>query len=375
MSLTAKPRLFFLFHGRYPSEKAAALFLESEVRSFQELGYDTRIIAPFRFGRTSAVTKENIVYVPTIDLVPLKFFQAFFFRVSLIVFAWSALVYLLIHARRRDLVISNEALPLLVATIWFPNSLFELHDYPERSLSLYRLLFDRVTHILVTNQWKLKRFAEDFPSAVHKAFYEPNAVDISAYPASLTRKEARRRLDLPFDARLVVYTGHLYAWKGVDTLGDAAQKIPQYSVYVVGGTDEDVMRFKEKFHDVSNLVVVGRRPHEEMPLWQRAADVLVLPNTAKEEISAHYTSPMKLFEYLASGTPIVASDIPSIREVVGDEEAEFVGPDSSSALARGVEDIFNRADLRGRSSQWVLDHTWARRAERIDRLIVQEDKS
>jgi glycosyltransferase involved in cell wall biosynthesis len=113
--------------------------------------------------------------------------------------------------------------------------------------------------------------------------------------------------------------------------------------------------------------IVGNRPHEEIPLWQKAADVLVAPNTAKEELSAHYTSPMKLFEYMASGTLIVASDIPSIREVVGEGRAHLVTPDNPQALAEGIARVLEtggKAESE-KAFAWVQDHTWKRRAHRI----------
>src|SRR5262249_13241169 len=70
------------------------------------------------------------------------------------------------------------------------------------------------------------------------------------------------------------------------------------------------------------------------PRWLAAAAVLVLPNSRAEPISARYTSPLKLFEYMAAGRPIVASDLPSLREVLtGGRNAVLVPPDDPGALA------------------------------------------
>ncbi len=366
----AKPRVFFLFHGRFPSEKAAAIFQDAEAASFAELGHEVIVIAPNRLGRThdSVSTKYRALYVPTIDLVPLHLFQSLAFRLSLLCFSISAFIALLARAQKDDVIISNEALPLFFASMWYRNTLFEMHDYPERSLFLYRALFARAGHILVTNKWKLEKFATDFPGAAHKAFHEPNAVDVAKFSIPLSREEARKKLNLPLDRKSAVYTGHLYSWKGVDTLADAAKLLSDVDVYVVGGTDEDVARYKEKYGDINNLHVVGRRPHDEMPLWQKAADVLVLPNTAKEEISAHYTSPMKLFEYMASGTPIVASDIPSIREL-GQGLVSLVIPDDPAALSGGVQVVLRESRDSPHAVEWVSEHTWKKRAGRIKEKI------
>jgi glycosyltransferase involved in cell wall biosynthesis len=103
-----------------------------------------------------------------------------------------------------------------------------------------------------------------------------------------------------------------------------------------------------------------------MPLWQKAADVLVLPNTAKEEISARYTSPMKLFEYMASGTPVVASRLPSIVELTGEQRATLVEPDDPQALASGIKSVLAGGEARSAHAlAWVRDHAWQERAVRI----------
>ena len=366
MSCDSKTRVFFLFHGRFPSEKAAAIFQDAEADSFSDNEREVVVVAPARFGRTSWRKKKSyhVAYVPTLDLVPLGFLESFFFRLSLMCFSVSATLYLFFRARKDDIIISNESVPLLCASFFFRKTLYEMHDYPEQSLRVYRLLFSHVQHILITTKWKLDRFKRDFPSVAGKAFYQPNAVDVEMFASRMSRKEARQRLNLEPDAIIAVYTGHLYAWKGVDVLAEAVPYLRGVQVYVVGGTENDVARFKDMFGTLQNLHIVGCRPHEEMPLWQRAADVLVLPNTAKEVISTYYTSPMKLFEYMASGAPIVASDIPSIRELV-ENRVILVPPDSAAALAEGVQRALKTDIDVSASVGWAQEHSWSRRAERM----------
>lgn len=119
--------------------------------------------------------------------------------------------------------------------------------------------------------------------------------------------------------------------------------------------------------------MVGHRPHQEIPYWLKAADVLVLPNSAKEKISRFYTSPLKLFEYMASGTPIVASDLPSIREVLNEKNAVLVKPDSPEFLTAGIMKVLENPYLSDKISkqafQDVQNYTWEKRAEKILRFI------
>ncbi len=375
-------QLFLIFHGRYPSEKAASLFAAKSAESFARTGFDVTLIVPRRFGRSlqdhrsfyGLKTDFSVVYIPTIDLVPLHVLQGLAFRLSLLAFSIGCMLFLLARSRRNDIVLSNEALPLCFAALWSRNAIFEMHDYPEWAFWFYRLLFQQTRYVLVTNRWKYDRFARDFRQYLKKAFCEPNAVDLDAYALPVDRTDARTQLSLPMDARIAVYTGHLYAWKGVDTLARAAQQMPEVLVCVVGGTEDDTASFRKRWGAVENIRIVGHRPRAEMPLWQRAADVLVLPNTEKEEISSHYTSPMKLFEYMASGTPIVASDLPSIREIA-DGCAVFVRPDDPHALALAIREGTSAETARyaERAKRWVQDHTWNKRAARIIKRIREPD--
>lgn len=372
-------RLFLIFHGRYPSEKAASLFAAKSAEAFANAGADLTLIVPERLDRDATNPYEyygipknfETAYVKTIDLFSVPVLGPLAFSVSYLVFAGTTLSYLLVHADRSDAIYSNEALPLLIASLFFKNTTYEMHDFPEKKKWFYRLLFNRVGKIIATNRWKAGELQRRFRVAKDKIVIEPNAVDLSEYEELPTRKDARAQLNLP-EGPIALYTGHLYPWKGVDTLAEAARLMPEVTVYVVGGTEERVEYFRTKYRDIANLRVIGHRPHAEIALWQRAADVLVLPNTAKEEISAHYTSPMKLFEYMASGTPIVASKLPSIEEITEDKRAILVEPDNPQLLAEGIHDALHTGDSMrtANARSWVEDHTWMPRARRIITALV-----
>jgi glycosyltransferase involved in cell wall biosynthesis len=179
-------------------------------------------------------------------------------------------------------------------------------------------------------------------------------------------------LDLPPDRPLIVYTGHLFRWKGVYTLAEAAQYLPEAYFVFVGGMEKDVMEFRAFVREMglSNVRVVGYVPPAQVPLYLAAADALALPNSAEEDISRLYTSPLKLFEYMASGRPIVASDLPSLREVLTDRvNACLVPPDDPTALVRGIQEALGNPllarQLADRARQDVAAYTWEQRAEKV----------
>ena len=373
-----KKRLFLIFHGRFPSEKAASLFAAKSAETFGNQGIKTILIVPRRKGIIMedphiyyGLNKSfEVVYINTISVFGIKVLDKLAFSLSYFFFSVGVLFYIKKNNDVADVIFSNEILPLVLVSYIRPYCFYEMHDFPESKLGLFGWCLKKMKWILVHNKWKLSEVQRTFRDISHDRFlYEPNAVDLNAFNLPISKEEARKRLLLPLLKKIIVYTGHLYTWKGVDTLAESARILPDdFFVIFVGGTKEDVDRFREKYGNIPNISVVGHVYHQEIPLWQKAADVLVLPNTAKEKISAFYTSPMKLFEYMASKRPIVATDIPSLREIVNDENAIIVKPDDPRAMSEGIMRAIQTnisKSISDQAFQYVINHTWDKRAERI----------
>jgi glycosyltransferase involved in cell wall biosynthesis len=186
----------------------------------------------------------------------------------------------------------------------------------------------------------------------------------------------RERTDKGFT---IGYAGHLYPWKGVDLIIEAVAALPGARGLIVGGHEQEpdlvrVKAFAEQLNCASRVTFTGLVPPAQVAQRLREADVLALPNPSSA-ISNAFTSPLKLFEYMASGRPIVASDLPSLREVLRDgENALLVEPGNPQALTAGIQRIKNDAALGRRlaeqAMQDVRQFTWARRAERLETLFA-----
>jgi glycosyltransferase involved in cell wall biosynthesis len=118
------------------------------------------------------------------------------------------------------------------------------------------------------------------------------------------------------------------------------------------------------------VILTGPVPHPDVPFYLAAADVLALPNTATEEISARYTSPLKLFEAMAAERAIVASDVPSLREVLEDDVNAALAPaDDAEAWSRVLNDLLDdeprRERLAARARQDVEPYDWGERGRRV----------
>jgi glycosyltransferase involved in cell wall biosynthesis len=174
---------------------------------------------------------------------------------------------------------------------------------------------------------------------------------------------------------IVGYAGHLYPWKGVDVFVRALSFAPHVDGLIVGGHpgEADRARIEELAGSIGvaeRLEITGLVPPADVPRRLSPTTILVLPNTGSR-LSERYTSPLKLFEYLWLGRPIVAADLPALREVLtGNQTALMVPPDDPEAFGRAFERLAADpllAQRLGRAARALAPlYTWDRRAERID---------
>jgi glycosyltransferase involved in cell wall biosynthesis len=179
-------------------------------------------------------------------------------------------------------------------------------------------------------------------------------------------------------APVAAYAGHLYAWKGVDVFLRALALTPGVRGLIVGGHEQepDLARVRALAAELGlsqRVTFTGLVEPSRVAGLLREATILVLPNPASA-ISTNYTSPLKLFEYMAAGRPIVASDLPSIREVLaGGESALLVTPGDPAAMAEAIERLAADRALGERLASAAHaragEYTWARRAERLETLF------
>jgi glycosyltransferase involved in cell wall biosynthesis len=202
----------------------------------------------------------------------------------------------------------------------------------------------------------------------------PNGVELERF-ASLpsTPEPARQRLNLP-SAPTVMCTGHLYAGRGADLFLALAKEISQAHFVWVGGRPDDITTWKSRAQS-DNVTFTGFIPNQDLPLYQSAADILLMPysrsimGSSGTADSASVASPMKMFEYMAAGRAIVTADLPVIREVLNEKNAVFCEPDDLSnwklVIGELLEDEPRRLSLGGQARQDVEGYTWFARAKNI----------
>jgi glycosyltransferase involved in cell wall biosynthesis len=373
-----------------PPDPGAAPGLREQRRAFSEAVADQFALSPGPLPELRAAR-----CIDWIDRVP-RAMQYLPARMQELSFARNAAALVAREAQSRDFVLTRE-LEVADRLRARPRTFLELHRVPEGRLRVQWLLraalaLDGVIAIsggvredLVAlgrrHGVELGDGADAGPARILVAH---DAYDPARYTARHDRDDACRALGLDPQRPVVVYTGGLLEWKGVEVLVDAAQderlqdtRQLGAQVVIAGGMDNDVARLRRYAAGLAHVRIDGFQPAARVPLYLAAADVGVVPNRSRPAISARYTSPLKVFEAKAAGLPLVVSDLPSLREVLGEDEAVFVAPDDARALADGIVRLLGDGPDRARRSARMLslagEHTWDTRAARI--LAWMEDRA
>ncbi len=370
-------KLLYIANARIPTEKAHGLQIMKMCEAFADQGIKVELIIPKRINSF----KENpfsfyevrknfkIQKLPCLDFLWLPFFKTFSFGLESWSFAKAAAIYGFF--KKSAIFYTRDALIVFFLSFLGKPVFYEIHVVPQGGLWLHGLVWQKSSGIIAISEGIKKELVNSGINP-NKILVARDAVDLAKFQILLSKEQARKELKLPVNKKIAVYTGHLYDWKGAGLLAGAAKILPDMEIYLVGGTKDDIEKYKLKYQSSllagrqGNLKIVGWQPPQRIPLWLKAADVLVLPNSAKEKIGAEYTSPLKLFEYMASGTPIVASDVPALREVLGTKEAFFFVPDNEESLRQVIQRVFSdygAAGARSRLAQEkVKEYTWNKRA-------------
>lgn len=200
---------------------------------------------------------------------------------------------------------------------------------------------------------------------------EPDGVDLAQYTPILEQSVARKQLGLKQDVFLCVYTGHLYRDRGIEVIIETACRLPAVQFLLVGGWEKDVVYYRHLVASCGavNVNFTGFVPHNQIPLYQFAADVLLMQYSAKTHHAA-VCSPLKLFEYLAAGRPIVSVDLIVLRSILRNgQNALMIESDSVPALEAAIRQIMDNPGLAGKLGRSArndsMQYSWEARARRI----------
>lgn len=258
---------------------------------------------------------------------------------------------------------------VLVSKRFRENFFFECHSLDKVPGFFYRTVFKKARGIISTNNTKKANIQRDYGVFEGKILVAPNGFDDALFQNLPDTASARQKLGFDQSKKIVMYVGSMQSWKGIDIIPELAKRLPDVT-FVIVGAEKDAVD--------GNVVRISQKSYRDVPLYMRAADILIAPYKTDSDRTKFYFSPIKLFEYMASGTPLVVTDLPAIREIISEKCCYFTTTRSPSDLTKIIKDIFydvyKAKEKAIYAKNIVQQYTWGNRVKNIVRFIYSNNQ-
>lgn len=254
--------------------------------------------------------------------------------------------------RSLQVLLFFKKIPYYNSTIYF-----ESHFYPRNNLKSIR----KCDKLIVINENLKKEYSKIYHK---KILVAQDGVNLLEFKNLREKKINSKKLK-------IVYTGSFFIWKGTDFLIKCAMIDKQNEYILVGGSQDDIQRLKNSIEltKTTNIKLFSKTNRIELQKYIKMADILVLPNLDTEKNK--WTSPIKLFEYMASKRIIMASKISAFDRVLNQDNCIFFKPNSTNDFIRKLKNIneLNKSKIISTAYKDVKKFTWENRAIRIKNYI------
>ena len=386
-------KILYLANLRLPTEKAYGIQIVKMCEAFTNSGHEVKLLYPYR--KNLAINQDIFSYYSIKNKFDFKVVESKDFylpgwldKIAFLVKNYFSATALINEALKEnaDIYYTRDERVAYVLSKKNKNVVFECHRFSNNKKRFYSH-FKKI--VAISNGLKEDLVKSGIES--QHILVARDGVDIEEFDVQISKEEARKKFfkNIHHESfarkKLAVYIGNFYQWKGFNIFSDIAKYLcgvkVNYLVCFFGGTNKEISEFAnqlKKYQKHQNLAPMvsldifdteGRVPHHDVPYILKAADCAILTGNESEAISAKYTSPLKMFEYMASGCPIVAHDLPSFREVLNNENSFLVEPGNAKTLAEKIAFVFeNEEDAKNKATKAFEDvqkYIWQNRVANI----------
>ena len=372
-------RLTYIANARIPTEKANGYQIMKMCEGFASIGVSVTLIVPTKRNQIKEdpfsfyELKKNfeIKRIRSFDFVG---FFPFFGRISF----WLQNIFFNIaifffRVPKESVIYTRSGSIAFIFRLRGRKVFFESHRILN-SAWVYKLFFGKEVKIISLTQAAKNDYIKlGVPS--ENIIVAPDGVDLSVFDIDISKEEARQKFNLPQDKKIISYFGSFRTMgkdKGVLDVIKAQKNLPDDVLFLaVGGLNGEVFEYqKEAQKIVGKERFIFKNPvsRSDLAIYQKSSDILLMPFPWNKHF-AYYASALKMFEYMAGKRPIVATDLPSSREILDESNSIIVPPGNSEKLAEAIKDLLNNPykaeKLSERAYEKVKNYTWSKRAQKI----------
>lgn len=387
------PLMIITSDGNIPSKFAHSFNIMKMAQGFLDTGQDVTLVSLLSLPIIIEKVKIKDIYSfyginNKIKIKLLPVFNLDFFKKTIGAIGFNKRAARFIKKNKPDFVYCRSYLTTYYCVESGIPSIIETHttnyDHPHLK-RIYEIANHPYFLGLVTIHENIKKEHIKRGIPEEKIIVLEDGVDLKQFEIDDHLLHWRRNLGLPENKKIVLYCGSLYKEKGIEDILWTAKTLSSNEdilFVIVGGKSEDVQYWKafNKKNKIDNVTYVGFINNSLVPMYLKSADILIMPYNTKINygvMDLNSTSPLKLFEYMASRRPIVTSNIPVISKIVKHgENALMAEPNDIDSIAYNVMDLLNNPEKARNISQnayeTVRQHSWRNRCEVIIKKLVSE---
>ena len=278
-----------------------------------------------------------------------------------------------------DFIVTRNITFAYIGSFFLRNIIIDIHHPPVNFISkLVYKRFEKSSNIkkISFNSEGTYEETKKILKKLDKYVICHNGVDIKSFKVDYDVDLIKKDFNVDVNKKVVTYVGNIYKGRGIDKIIKLSQEMKDIFFLIVGGDEHEVLRYKADIVNKNkNILFTGHLLHKFIPKIYSISDIMIIPYddnfTIKGDIDASgFSSPIKIFEHLASGKPIVASDLKSINRILTNEiDSILVDPNSITSYKNAILRLINNEDIYKSISSNALNkantQSWQRRASNI----------
>ena len=265
------------------------------------------------------------------------------------------------YINRNDTIFTRNKIIAFLYVILGNKVFLEIHEEIKNFIPkiLLRIILKKKNLQVVVISEGLKSYLKSMGDFKNEIVVSHDAVNQKFLINKLNLKSKRK-------VKLIVYTGSLHKGKDLDQISFFKNSSLNFKLLIIGGSEDESNELKKRYND-DRIKFIKRVSHKEALRFQLKADLLFYPLSYENKLYK-YTSPLKLFEYMSTGIPIIASTIGSIGEVVDENSVfSFLPSFKQDQFDKLLNIALNNEEVRlkkaHKSIQLVLNNTWENRVK------------
>jgi glycosyltransferase involved in cell wall biosynthesis len=365
-------KIVYISESIIPSQTANSIHVMKMCQALALNGNDVILLIPNKIKKNT-ITAEDVYNFYGVEKC-FKIISLPFSRNKLSLFIFSLASVIKAKKEQPHLIYTRFLYACFFSLLMRISTVFEIH-------SSFTTKIDKFCFLLI-NKNKLKKIV-----AISKALrnyllkkYKINSGNIIVAPDGADPVPVSlKSIEIKNNNKLIIgYVGHLYKGKGMELITKMAEKCPWAEFHVIGGLPEDLDYWKKELIQQKNIIFYGHVSHKEVYRYMLSFDALIAPYQRKVCVYgggdgdiSKWMSPLKIFEYMAAGKAILASDLPVLREIlVHGKNSLLADPDNIDKWISNLELIRNDLLLRkelgeGARREFEKKYTWKSRASFI----------